>query len=383
MGIPLEEALQLAELVPFALIAQPPQHVPFLKRPGAKFFATACGLLVLMLVFVAIIIYIQQTATDGWQEGQCNFLAYTNDTCTGTSCTFDIEITDRTGGGLKTRTYREFAIPVVLDLDNPPMVRISAEPFRCCNPSGSLSCCDMYDTKMFSYCDNSPHLDDPDGVPCPKGDWQCLFKLEQTDEGLEEVSELQAFEDPDVLPLIISAVALAVLSVCIGSCGYCEKTRCWGMEKTFALGGVKVRAESESKGRFSVFTRLNATAGALLLFNRQMEKRDHALRHLQEKDEKYLERGMSVFENAHSEGGTADVRFAVGEDPTAKIQETQHSAGLIGAGAQRRQRGTILGTITAANFHTGADDDDDDDDMLMTHSESLGNLERRGAAGAT
>jgi len=80
-----------------------------------------------------------------------------------------------------------------------------------------MNCCDMYDSRVFFYCDNFPHLDDADGNPCPEGDWPCLFKAADGNDASELMVHDAAVEAVTAFISITGAFALfGIVAAMIG-----------------------------------------------------------------------------------------------------------------------------------------------------------------------
>lgn len=223
-GLEPRDALQLARLVPGAIRADThgDNWCRCFFQPGSRFLLLASVFLVVACVLGALAVRLPIAYKAGFREGTCKIIAYHSGLCTSPQCTFDVEAQERIDGRLETFIYKNFAMPVKLNLHNTHLVEIASSAFRCCNPGGSMSCCDMYDDRKFYFCDNYPHLADPFGNPCPKGNWRCLFKA-SADEGV--ASELIAYEAPDALPFIVAAAVLALCCIISGGIGFHRRRR--------------------------------------------------------------------------------------------------------------------------------------------------------------
>lgn len=235
-GLETDEALELSELVPYALRATgPPPMLSWFSRPGGVCIACSAALLAPTALLVWLPFWLLAKSKEGWREGTCNIVGFYKQNCDDPACTFNIEIREiLEGGSFKQFQASDWAMPLVRDPKNEPRVKLAVDAFRCCDPDRDLNCCNRYNEKLILFCDNYKVFDDPDGNPCPEGDWPCLFKAGpmEGEEG-EQVSEAIAYEPPAVLGLIIGAVFFFTCSILAGIFGVCKKTRCCGLKPKF------------------------------------------------------------------------------------------------------------------------------------------------------
>lgn len=211
-----DEAMELSCLVPGALRANTRED-PYCKclyQPGGRFFQGASVVMAIAFILFGIAVWLPILSKAGWREGTCNIMEYTGKSCLGEVCAFNVEARERKDGKLETFIYKGFTMPVQNDLDKLPnvVVTIPAKAFRCCNPRGSMNCCEMYNAELYLYCDNYQHLDG-----CPQGDWPCLFEASAAQ---GELSSLIAYEAPDVVPFIMLASACTLGGISLTIAGF-------------------------------------------------------------------------------------------------------------------------------------------------------------------
>merc|ERR1740116_609387 len=108
---------------------------------------------------------------------------------------------------------QNWSLPLERDYHSQRAV-FTGEPFRCCDLSGRLSCCDLLNRNLMEFCDNWPHLDDASGEPCPAKPWRCQYKTTTTEYG-EEVVDVRAYFHPPIWYYLIGGNVFVFLCLCV------------------------------------------------------------------------------------------------------------------------------------------------------------------------
>lgn len=217
----------------------------------------ACVAVCLSGALGGLFAYLTTSYVKGWQRGTCNLKRFAVNRsagikpCTTKECLIDVDV--RVNGEAKSFAKRSWKLP----LEQLPSGRaaLKGDCFRCCDHKKTLNCCELYDWKYMSFCDNWPHKTDGDGNPCSEGNWQCLFKVAVFDEEFgEEVSELIVYEPPALMPFLMAigflilAAIVVVLKPFVCACGKRCVERCSQCCLNFEMRKLKSNVAAPSTG---------------------------------------------------------------------------------------------------------------------------------------
>mmetsp|Transcript_56808 Transcript_56808/g.133410 ORF Transcript_56808/g.133410 Transcript_56808/m.133410 type:complete len:681 (-) Transcript_56808:126-2168(-) len=139
-----------------------------------------------------------------WERGSCHlqdfsgagiFRDFTCASDTG-QCFFDVKVVNA------NLIHEEWQLPFAKTFDDGVHqggLTVAADPFRCCNSSSVEGCCAMYEPESLIFCDAwGGSAVDAEGNVCPLAPWNCLYKVVDTEDGVE-VTALEVFEPPETL----------------------------------------------------------------------------------------------------------------------------------------------------------------------------------------
>mmetsp|Transcript_134241 Transcript_134241/g.299295 ORF Transcript_134241/g.299295 Transcript_134241/m.299295 type:complete len:528 (-) Transcript_134241:58-1641(-) len=171
-----------------------------------------CSLLVASILGgIALSFFLEWRA---WNVGTCYIAQYANMSCSG-RCLFEIAAMAEVDGRLQWYSKRDWMPPQKWSYAD-QRVQWDGEPFRCCDPDGSLSCCAFFDDVSASFCDDWPDRVSASGAACPNGRWDCAFTTTTSSAGdAEEVESLVVYNQPPIVPLVVASGFFLVLGCCI------------------------------------------------------------------------------------------------------------------------------------------------------------------------
>jgi len=205
---------EITALLPMALEAT--VVPPFRMKCNARVVCGCCVLLLLLLgaMLFATPFFIIAHLKAGWEDGKCEISSFSQNVCElqgrskSQECLLDVRVYPASSVGVLL--MENWSLPLERDHRN-DRVALVGEPFRCCDISGTLSCCNLLDRELWRFCDDWHHMVDPSGEACPNTPWPCLFKTGVTHYG-EGVMELRVYEAPTILPFVVGG------SICVFLC---------------------------------------------------------------------------------------------------------------------------------------------------------------------
>jgi len=162
--------------------------------------------------FAGLMIFVTSSYKVGWEEGTCKMRDFSNNnSCTAPICQVNVLV--RMPGRAQQYIKRGWVIPLKKDYITQG-IALKGDPFVCCDATRTLNCCAFYNKVQFTFCDDWPHLNDPNGNPCPEGKWKCLFKLGVIDPKVgTEVTELLVSDPPELLPFFFGIGIFSLLTL--------------------------------------------------------------------------------------------------------------------------------------------------------------------------
>lgn len=208
-GYDVATAHEIGDLLPIAL--QTRKKVSASSRCSRRALFGTCTFLS-GIAFFGCAVFVIVKSKAGWQEGTCHISGFANGHCTPkkipvAKCELEVLVREI------AMVMRNWSLPLERDYHSQRVV-FTGEPFRCCDLSGRLSCCNLLNRSLMEFCDNWPHLDDASGKPCPAKPWRCQYKTTTREYG-EEVVDVRAYFHPPIWYYLIGGSVFVFLCLCV------------------------------------------------------------------------------------------------------------------------------------------------------------------------
>jgi len=215
-----ETRLKACSYLPMALVMVSAKKTYLCARRTRCALITLAVIVEVILLSAAVALVVMMA---GQRSGTCKLDDFWDRECVQstaqtTACDFNVNIMEPADSGVRVFGFR-WTPPATYDYMLNRYVW-NDSPFLCCDDRAETqrrSCCDLADDRG-NMCDNWADRSDLSGNPCHTGPWSCVFRTRMVGSDTEEVVYLDVKRGTPILPLFISAGAVALLTA--GLCAY-------------------------------------------------------------------------------------------------------------------------------------------------------------------